>query len=1300
MGGVWRFSVIAVSALLILPVFFVYGAVDAPSTHTPVVFYLHDDGRGFGHPDKRYDWANTSRPYNPTSPYFISDSYQGVELNATAPMNSFSWIAYPAVGGNVSISGNVTVILFLSASNTSIPVDLQVELQNRSSLFTPGQVIASVTTGSILISPNEKLQLNMSVGGQYVLSEGSFLELNVTRIDSNAAVSVYIEFDFNSAPSSFTLEMNSRVNSIQATPSYSATSPVVQIHVTASDTLGSSDMYAAQLSVIGTNGTIIVSGNMTEVSSNEYGAAYVLTANLTYGSYMLNISILTQPELSGAVEYFNSTSLMVVPPYLSNFSVTSPSSAQAGEPFTVRAEAYSSAGTPLIDFTGNGTLHILLNGTQMEETELHFINGSASLSLSLNITGNYTEFVTLFNATGSSHILIQPGAVESIRILPANATLRAGQTIHFSAEGFDEYGNLNRTWQPVWSAEGGNITTDGYYTAVKAGTWEVNATNPSNGISDSAQVYVTPGEIYALHIYPSISTVVAGGVYTFGVFGTDASGNRISVSSPSWSTDAGVLVSEGNESVLTVSKNAPAAVWLEVSSQGLSSILRMNITPSTLGPILLSRLPLLQWPAGSENSLNLSNFFALPPGDILGWNVSYSTLAYPYGEGILGNTELTLIARPYTAGYSNLTLTVFDANGYSFSTQLSLHILPVPQWNSSLPFYITVPAGVQYALQYMYFLSLQANVETSSAFVSAHGPLLIYDFPLSDAGEHFAVALTASTQWNTSGTVVQIVTVADMSPPLLNTARAPPSSISLDIGATYTLSSPLSDYFISPYPLTFQIACKNVTASISHGRLVVTAPSRYLSAAGTVLVSASYDGGYAFLLINVHIVDVVEPPYVKTLPTVHVHYSDVNYNYAFPLAPYVTVNSTVLSAVTLITGSEYISFSSNNFSLLFSMPANSTGGSNYTGAYEFTTNLTFLDGQPQNVETAVTTVPLTVVVSNEWPPVLRTPLVPTIEIPEYGNATLNLTSLVDLPGGGGISFGVISSAFNISIVNGAARISPTPGFVGTSEITFTANTSSGFLDFTVPVLVYSVYITPVFRFPTLIDVGASPEIINLSAYIQNPGGIPLRIVVQGQGVQVLGTTLIVSLPQGVSAEKVELLVYGTGLTPVSFNLELKHTSSPIGVFELFSFILAAALIGILTGIIVRQRSAHRFAVNGAFLMHVDGRLIGSWMRPGGIQVDADQFVGILSAVNSFIAASTRDDSALNRIDLGGRTFWVCRGTNLIAILEYTGNPPPRWFRKASETVSGIERSFPFLAIWDGRREALRGIEDFVQAFFD
>ncbi len=156
----------------------------------------------------------------------------------------------------------------------------------------------------------------------------------------------------------------------------------------------------------------------------------------------------------------------------------------------------------------------------------------------------------------SAHVtlVVNPGALDSIEVTPADAVVSADQTLEFEAIGYDSDGNafdINPTWEVVSTktGTGGTIDHEGSFDPVKVGKWKINAI--VDDLVGHTQVTVQPGEPDHIVISPSEVRVTADDQIIFETDICDSDGNTVTIknfnldSELFWECTDGIIDSRG-----------------------------------------------------------------------------------------------------------------------------------------------------------------------------------------------------------------------------------------------------------------------------------------------------------------------------------------------------------------------------------------------------------------------------------------------------------------------------------------------------------------------------------------------------------------------------------------------------------------------------------------------------------------------------------------------------------------------------------------------------------------------------------
>jgi plastocyanin len=180
-------------------------------------------------------------------------------------------------------------------------------------------------------------------------------------------------------------------------------------------------------------------------------------------------------------------------------------------------EAFDQYGNDAGDVTGSSSLSISPNGSC--DNAAHTCTAIAS--------GAHTVTATRGGKTDTASLQVTSGALASIEISPASATIDAGGSQAYAAEGFDANGNSlgDVTAQTTFTISGSGSCQAASCGADQAGVYTV--TGDDGGASDTASLTVTPGALASIAISPQAATVVAGDGQAYTAQGFDAHGNSL-----------------------------------------------------------------------------------------------------------------------------------------------------------------------------------------------------------------------------------------------------------------------------------------------------------------------------------------------------------------------------------------------------------------------------------------------------------------------------------------------------------------------------------------------------------------------------------------------------------------------------------------------------------------------------------------------------------------------------------------------------------------------------------------------------
>ncbi len=194
--------------------------------------------------------------------------------------------------------------------------------------------------------------------------------------------------------------------------------------------------------------------------------------------------------------------------------------------------------------------------------------------------------------SGSASITVTAGALASITVAPATATVAAGAKQQFIAAAKDAGGNIVQ-FTPTWTvlAGGGTIDALGNFTAGGTpGTYVNTVQASSNGVKTLVTITVIVGPLASIQVSPSPVTMAVNGTQQFSAVGTDAAGNPV-VMTTAWTVVAGggTISAAGLFTAGTVAGTFVNTV--SASSGGVSAAATIIVTTGPLASIAVTPNP-------------------------------------------------------------------------------------------------------------------------------------------------------------------------------------------------------------------------------------------------------------------------------------------------------------------------------------------------------------------------------------------------------------------------------------------------------------------------------------------------------------------------------------------------------------------------------------------------------------------------------------------------------------------------------------------------------------------------------------
>ena len=209
-------------------------------------------------------------------------------------------------------------------------------------------------------------------------------------------------------------------------------------------------------------------------------------------------------------------------------------------------------------------------------------------------SGNYwndwvTHVPTPYNISGGSDKDYFPLGVQvivdqlrSIVISPASASVVAGSTLQFTAQAFNQFGNILPGAGIIWSAASNLGTIDptmGLLTATKVagGIGFVTATSATGTAMMNSTVTIVPGALHHIAVTPTSLIIVRAENHNFYAIGQDVYNNSISGLTYTWSSNVGTFNGSSSSYVNFVAQSLAANGFVNVTTGGKAAIVSVSV---------------------------------------------------------------------------------------------------------------------------------------------------------------------------------------------------------------------------------------------------------------------------------------------------------------------------------------------------------------------------------------------------------------------------------------------------------------------------------------------------------------------------------------------------------------------------------------------------------------------------------------------------------------------------------------------------------------------------------------------------
>lgn len=432
-----------------------------------------------------------------------------------------------------------------------------------------------------------------------------------------------------------------------------------------------------------------------------------------------------------------------------------------------------------------------------------------------------------------------------------------------------------------------------------------------------------------------------------------------------------------------------------------------------------------------------------------------------------------------------------------------------------------------------------------------------------------------------------------------------------------------------------------------------------------------------------------EPPSIEGVPDLVVHY---DLDYSFDLTPYISDPDNESSEL-ILSFSDPINArvnETNNLGMILNYPESLNGT---------TVSLTIWvsDGIASDSDT------IKVQITSYLPPKLKTPL-PDVtfdedtiyhgfDITEYFLNTDDETEYY--------SYG--STNITVTILdNGTVRFVPDADWFGIEDIIFRATHPSGaFVEDAISVTVVPVNDPPWIDDVPVQEVKANKvHTLNLTPYLGDVDDdiSDLKLSVENEYVTVVGQTLVLNYPGGVTSDEITVTVSDGELNDeCTILVEINQPSIWEKIYwpwpiVPFLFIIPAILF----------YYYRRTVVDDVFLIYETGVLIAHETRRMRPNFDDDLFSGMLTAIQDFAKDSFKDEesSEIKKLEFADKKILLERGEHVFMAVVYSGRATKPTYKKMRKTMERIEDEYgDVLASWEGDTEDIRGIKEELKGIF-
>ncbi len=578
--------------------------------------------------------------------------------------------------------------------------------------------------------------------------------------------------------------------------------------------------------------------------------------------------------------------------------------------------------------------------------------------------------------------------------------------------------------------------------------------------------------------------------------------------------------------------------------------------------------------------------------------------------------------------------------------------------------------------------------------------VVTYSFPREMLNETVPLTLTLSDQKATDSTAISVTITLDRPPENVN--KLP--DVTLNESETVKNVFDLDDYITDPdndsLYMSYGYTHLNITIKDNHS-VDISASGEWSGTESVTFRATDPTGAIVEQSINVTVIPVNDPPQIKPLPPLVVHYDEP---YTFNLEWYISDRDNDLDELVFNTSTpEHVEVEGTR--LILDYPKSPDGGLQADKETYYKESLTVYVSDGIDTDFEVTWVTVT----DNIPPEVAKPLPDvTFDEDEYLRNAFDLDNYFKDDDSEQIFY--YSGNDNVSVVihdNNTVDFYAPEDWNGREMIMIGAKDDMGGRKEDT----LWVTVRPVNDAPTIHDIPAQRVnntrswVFDLGPYIYDVDNSPstLTISVNSTYVEVVGHKLLFSYPSNITRDEI-LIEVSDGEISNSTSLQViinyeEETGTEQGL-ELLWYIgppIVIAIIGLAAFLYLRKEE---YTVDDVFLIHDSGVLIKHNTRMMKAERDEDILAGMFTAVQNFVkdAFAEEEGDVLKRMEYGDKTVLIQKGNNVILAVFYSGEEPKWALDSMKALVKDIEKRYEGkLEDWRGDTGNLPGVGSMLRA---